>query len=1154
MRVWIQWACAACAVLGFSFSLWGQTTGQITGTVTDTSGAIVPGATVRVQSPSQGINRIVTTNGSGNYLVAGLPYGVYNLQVSAHGFKTYLAKGVVLRTGEKARANVALQVGAVTSTITVSGAAVAKVQLESATVSTTVNARQVGQLELNGRNFAQLVMLVPGVVNVNGTDQQHVGVYGGVGYNINGGRSTENNWEIDGANVQDNGSNGSLNVYPSIDAIAQVRVLSSNYGAQYARDASGTVLVQTKSGSNQWHGDAYEFFRNKDLNARNFFAATRSPYSKNDFGFTVGGPIIKNKTFIFWSSEWRRSTSPVGFNLQVPSVAERSGNFNDVCPASGPGVTPATVDPTAPTTGQTYAQAFPNCPTQPNAATPSYFPGNQVAVSPDAAALLPLISLPNSGSGASSFFISNPSFPTKWYESMFRIDQNLGSNWHVYYQFIHDSWNTVVAPTLWSGSSFPTIATNFQGPGVAMVAHLTGTLSPTLTNEFIAAYTADHINLTNSGPITRPSTFTMPGLFANGFDGGVLPGFTLCCNPQDNFKESNSRMPWDNSNPTYSFRDQINQITGSHNLYYGAEFDAAQKNEVTTGDTQGFINFANNWPGTTGNALADMFTGQISSFFQANNKPKYYDRYKTGDIFFQDDWHATPRLTLDLGMQIDLMGGYTDKYNITYNFDPAAYSAANAPVFNGGVAGNGTFTPGVGNLFDGLVNCGHGSVTPTCNNNHLWNWAPRLGFAWDVFGNGTTSLRGGYGIFYDHTNSNDIIDALRNPPTQLIPTVFHLNGYNAVAGVSAASSPLSISAIPTVGLWPMVQQWNLDVEHQFATNVVGELAYVGSHGTHLMQQMDFNQIHPVSTLAGTPYGAGGALAGQPINCSAPYNPATAPPRSDLGTANQWIVNQYVACGGNPNFYVPYIGYGGIDFLTPGAISNYNALQASLHGSFGGLFTSIAYTFSHALDDSSSRYDGTFVNSYDLRSMYASSNFDVRNNFSMSWVYQLPFARGNAWLGGWEWSGSMTAFTGTPFTVVNNSAQSGSAGVDNTVGTGSFVDVVGNPYAAPASKNINFTASQLYYNPAAFALPVGLTFGNEGRNAFRNPGLWVFDMGVFKNFKISERQSIQIRGESFNTFNHTNFTGLNNGITSSNFLRATGAHDPRIVQLAVKYIF
>ncbi len=1127
MRVWIARGSCIVATLFFASLAFAQVAAQLNGTVTDTSGAVVPGATVTVTSVGQGFTRTVASNKSGNYLVAGLPAGTYDLTVTAPGFRTYSATGIVVRPAAKVKLNVEMSVGAVTQKVTVSGTSLGRVQLESATVSQVITGKQVSQLMLNGRNFTQLIALTPGVVNTTGSDEGVVGVYGNVNYDVNGGRPTENNWEIDGANIMDNGSNSTLNVYPSVDAVSQVRVLTSNYGAQYARNASGTVLTSIKSGTNTWHADAYEFFRNTKLNARNFFSPQRAAYKKNDFGFTVGGPILKDKTFIFWSSEWRRQNEPVQFNVHVPSLAERAGNFSDVCPDS--------------------SGSFANCPKNP--ATGAYYPGNVVPIDSNAAALLPLISPPNSGSGDNSFYVASPSYPTDWYESLFRLDQNFGQSWHLFYTFIHDSWNTIVVPTLWSAANFPTVATHFVGPGVAMVAHLTTTINPTITNEFVAGYTADHIGLTNTGPIARPATFTMQGIFPNGYK-GILPGITLCCNPTANFSEDTGDEPWFNSNPTYSYRDQMNWIRGSHNLTFGGELDAAQKNEMQGGDMQGFLSFQTSSTVTTGNALADMYTGRIASFNQVNVQPKYYDRYKTGDLFFQDDWHATPRLTLNLGLQLDLMGAYYDARKLLYNFEPSAFNPAQIPTLNP----DGSLTGG--NLYNGLVNCGVNGQPPSCNDNHLWNWAPRLGFAWDPTGKGRTSFRGGYGIFYDHTNSNDVVDNMRNPPLQLSPTVTNLVGYASVAGATGANFPLGIGAIPAIGYWPMVQQWNLSVQHQFLHNLVAQVAYVGSAGRHLAQNMNLNQLHPVASLAGTPYGAGGALAGQALNCSDPNNPylgsQTGPPRSFLGTANQWMVNEYVGCGGNVDFFVPYRGYHSIQLLPLGAISDYNALQASLNGYVGSLYLSLAYTWSHALDDGSSRYDTSFVNAYNLRGNYANSNFDQTHSFSASWVYPLPFFHRHGLLGGWEWSGIATAYTGLPFTLTNATAAPDSAGVNSTA-TGSYVNRVGNPYAVPNTP-ANAIASPLWLNPAAFAPPVGLTFGNVNRNTFRQPGLINFNMGLFKNFRITERQHIQLRWETFNTFNHTNFSGVDGGLGDSTFLRSTAAHDPRIMQLAVKWIF
>jgi hypothetical protein len=327
-------------LLALAGSAWCQD-GSITGSVRDSTGAVIPGATVTITNIQQGFERTAASNASGDYLISGLPAGSYDVAVKATGFQQFQVKGLILRVAEKARADATLNIGQTNTEVTVQGTNVAQVQLESAELSGTITNKQIDQLVLNGRNFTQLITLIPGVSNQTGQDEGAVGIGGSVGFSVNGGRTEYNNWEIDGGDNMDNGSNGTLNTYPNVDAVAEVKVLTSNYGAQYGRNGSATIETITKSGTRDFHGDVFEFVRNDAFNARNFFQNEVPEYKKHDFGYTIGGPVVipklynrnRDKTFFFFSEEWRKELVPgVNFNQQVPSNAERSGNFSDLCP------------------------------------------------------------------------------------------------------------------------------------------------------------------------------------------------------------------------------------------------------------------------------------------------------------------------------------------------------------------------------------------------------------------------------------------------------------------------------------------------------------------------------------------------------------------------------------------------------------------------------------------------------------------------------------------------------------------------------------------------------------------------------------------------------------------------------------------------------
>jgi hypothetical protein len=1217
-----------CGIVVFALfsaiGLFAQDTGEITGTVRDKSGAVIQGANVEISGAAGGIQRSTVTNSDGDYLEAALPGGTYNLTITAKGFKTFKGEGVVLRVAQKARVDANLVVGNIATEVVVQGEDLNQVETQSSELSGTVTGKQISQLQLNGRNFTQLLALTPGATNQSGADDPGTGL-ATVAYSVNGGRTEYNNWEIDGGNNMDDGSNTTLMTYPSIDAIGEVKLLTSNYGAQYGRNGSGTVEVETKSGTNKFHGDLYEFVRNDALRARDFFAPTVPSYKRNDFGYTIGGPVFipgvynenKTKTFFFFSEEWRREKNPTIFNVAVPSCAERGLGVDCTSPQSAFGdfSEPCNLSPSI------------DCPVNPNSGNP--FPNNLVPIDPNAVPLLAMFPLPNAHNpdSASWTFNQSVSLPTKWREELFKVDQNITSNVRASVRYIHDSWNSVSPVPLWTnGGSYPTIQNTYGQPSTSVAAHVTATLSPTLLNEFVFSYSVNHITFQNIGAWQRPAGYNL-GIFQNGFGGGKLPGIELDGGTlfagiaQDAGYVPNGPV---NSNPSYSYRDNITKILGKHNLQFGGYFVASQKNELPQFEpsVNGFITFSSSFAGSTQDPFSDLLTGNYSTFGQASGQPKYYLRYKIFEPYFQDDWRVTPHLTLNLGLRVSLYGTVSDAKRQVFNFDPAKY-AQGATTLNadGTVAGVST---------NGLVQCGVAGVPAGCAAGHLFNPAPRIGFAWDPTGDGKTAVRGGYGIFFEHTNGNEAVATalegspplVQNPSQRGTGTIFDGNGNIVTSGFSSVGSgvgaqfPQSVVSIPDKQIWPYIQQWHFDVQHELPSHIVAMVSYVGSKGTHLGQRYDLNQLRPVPASA-NPYAKGQPFTGQilgpdgvtvlyPGDCAngtagfggpviPGYNSDGDPSHQTPGTPG---INMYVACGNNPDFFRPYIGFSDIRAQRNTASSIYHGLQLSARRTVGALQLSASYTYSHSIDDASSAGDTSFVNSYDLAANRASSNFDQRHVFTLSYIYDLPFFKSggitHTLLGGWEWSGITSVQTGAPFTV-NNGGDGGAipgdnAGVANGIATaGSRPDLVGDPTASvPGSGAANLAGTQfgpLLANPAAFAAPQGLTFGDAPRNVARNPRQTNFDMSLFKHFKIAESMSFEFRAEAFNIFNHTEFgyvggdggsaannSALNSGSNSvgcyaganntandlsclgGGLFRPGSAHNPRILQLALKFYF
>jgi hypothetical protein len=562
----------------------------------------------------------------------------------------------------------------------------------------------------------------------------------------------------------------------------------------------------------------------------------------------------------------------------------------------------------------------------------------------------------------------------------------------------------------------------------------------------------------------------------------------------------------------------------------------------------------------------------IYSFGQQSTRLKYYNRYKILEPYFQDDFHVSSRLTLNLGLRISLFGTYRDKQHFAFNFDPKHYVQGQTTVDSDGIVHFLTtddLTPTVTDLPNGIVQCGvTAGVQAGCMKGHLFNPAPRVGFAWDPQGDGKWAVRGGYGIFYEHTNGNEgNTESLENSPP-LATTVQQIGiiGYQNIGssgGAPSAQLPLSVNSVPSKAVWPYMQQWHVDLEHEVLRNTVARISYVGSKGTHLTRVRDLNQIAPVP-LSLNPYQVGEAIG--PNDCTTLTTPSGVP------VTGQALVNLNVSCGNvnTDSQRTSFPGYGDINGLEPAASSTYHAMEFGLRRSVGGLELNFAYTYSHSIDDSSSRGDGNLVNAFDPQGNRASSSFDERHNLNFGYVWDLPFFKSpglsHTLLGGWQYSGIFDFSTGTPFTVTFPGDNAGVA--NGTSNTSAYADKVGDPNVGGvhSTPEGNFQI----YNQAAYAPPRGLTFGDSGRNSLRNPRRTNFDMSLFKHFAIKEHVAFEFRAEAFNIFNHTQLgyiggdggSGANNsdrnsataGQDSGNFLQVLAAHNPRILQLGAKLIF
>lgn len=1171
----------------FSFALtsWAQSTSMILGSVTDTSGAIVPGAKVTVSNPDKGYRRELVTNSAGEYSASAVPIGDYVITAEAQGFEKLVRTGISLTIGQTLRVDLQLKLGQTTQEVTVSGN-IAKVETETATISDVVTGSQIENLNLNGRNFVGLMTLVAGAVQDNGMDASHLGHMGTPLISFNGNHFEQSNIEIDGGNNMDESCGGdAVDVTPNLDSIAEFRITTSNYSADKGKHPGAIVEVATKSGTKDFHGTLHEFIRNDHFDANNWFLnrqiaptggnAPKQPLKWNLFGYTFGGPVYipghyntdKSKTFFYWSENWARYREGVVINTGAPSLRMRQGDFSEC-------------DPVSPNYN---AIAASNCTLPVNPAT-----GKQVdivPIDPNASAILNgFIPLPNNGVVG---YLSTPTQPQNYRQEQIRVDQNVSDKTSVFFRFTQDTWGETTVPSLWSAASYDTVETPFYVPAKSIVLHLTHSFKPNLMAEFLMGYADDpHRWYAQAGPsspahsIDKPSTWTANNLFPANASNPLLPTVTICGGTPFCVNEDADPLPWFNSNPVKNWKTDVAYTAGKHTMKFGFFLQKYEENESFGTETQGILSFNAGGSVTTGNAMADFFEGRIQQYTEGTltvngvsvgGYGKGHWRMTGLEPYIQDDWRVTRKLTLNLGARYYLRvpEHSVDRPTVDSTFVPSLYNPADEALLN--ASGNLVPDPSSGHVHDfttfgnGLEECGVGSIAKGCQTAYYHTLGPRFGFAYDPTGTGKTSIRGGYGVYYEIDNSFGSVEGNRgNAPVSLAPSGFNIVGYSDI--VPGAISPTSLNAIPYSAKYTQVHQYSFGIQHEFSGNNLLSVNYVGSLGRHLVRARNLNEIAPgagtmnVPALAGT---TGCDVAG---NCN----------------VQDVLINNI-----EPTiFFVPYRGYTTINLQEPAAVFEYNSLQATYRHTFGhGLTYQSVYTWSHNIDNASGT-GGTVssdVDDYDMSRWRATSALNRSQVLVMDYVYDLPFLKNTAHktltetFGGWKVSGITSFFTGEPVDFL-----CGATGFSSGIGGGVRCNSLG---ALKINKGVDnnpqFGPTPTWFNPAMIGQPLlsqfsannqaGM-FGYMGRDPLTGPGRNNWDIALLKDFQLpwfgSEHSTLQFRLETFNSFNHPqwktisigcggntpfgqpcsgNANNLGNGDVSS-------AWAPRIMQLALKYIF
>ena len=1169
-------------LLGLLGTSWAGVGGSISGTIKDPSGAAIAQSAVSLVNTGTGARQSATTDGRGSYTFPVLPIADYVLEVNHPGFKAYRRTGIALDANSALRVDVVLQVGERTDAITVSDNA-AHVETSSSQMGEVIAGSMMIGVPLNGRSYTDLLALQSGVApatSITSSTVQDVGAsafspsgdLNAGNISINGQREFANSFMVNGSDVEEDVNMGTA-IIPNLDSIAEFRILTNNFDAEYGEYSGGQINVITKSGSNAFHGDVFEFLRNTNLDARNYFSPSRGSFDQNQFGGTLGGPVTRNRIFFYSDYQGTRQTQGVDTGLiPVPSIQDRSGNLADLASSLVTTVS-----------GPAWATALSqNLGYQISVGEPYYFSGctnTNYSATSTTACVLPTLQIPNSAWSAPAQhllqYIPAPNQPGNVFSTS-AYNQTLNDNkgaarldastpWGLIstYYFLDNFTQNNPYPTAQGGANVPGF--NAVNLGRAQLLNLGSTKTPSATavNEFRFSYLRD------SNDLGRPQGGVGVNLASQGFQVGPNTPGIVPLSPQteglenvvfNNYSIGTDTNELRQSNNTFQWLDNFSKVVGTHTIKAGGEFHYDQVNTHAIAQFNGSFLF---FGSQTGSDFVDFLLGAPTQYNQSQLQP-FYGRNKYLGLYAQDSWRLRPNLTLNYGLRWDRIEPWYEKYNQVATLEPGKQSV----VFPTAPAGILFPTdPGVPR-----------TLAPPGNK----DFAPRVGLVYSpsadsdsVFGRmlggpGQTSLRAGFGTFYTAIEALTIGVLSANAPygttyTSPTPPLFATPFISASTGQGSQYFPVQLAplnssashpdanidwsqyepisglpAYPTTNRIPYTEEYTFSLERQLSSNTVLSASYVGTQGHRLLALVEANP-------------------GDPALCLQLMNPANlAPGQTPCGPfleGNTYITASNQTINGTRGPLGPRFG-SDTNQATIGN-SNYNALEVTLRHTGGPLEILGGYTYGKSLDQASNL--GEEINPLNPALSKALSAFDVKHNFVVSYNYQLPldhiFAISNRWTKGWAASGITRFSTGFPVTLYNY----GDNSLLGTEPNGVNNYGVDEPQYTPGALGLNRNPrnGQSYFDTSLFSLqPLGQP-GNAKRRFFCGPGIDNYDMALIKNLPLPESKSLQFRFEGFNVFNHAQFYGpasVNGNINSSSFGQVVSAAAPRLMQAAVKFIF